>query len=330
MGKIAVVNSTGVAVTGNKVGNFKGGNGLSGGGNAGPGGDGWDAMGIYLANCAGCSVTQNTVHNIEGGVGGTSGPGGKSGYGGLGAGIRLANSPDCVANGNVVHDIAGGRGGRGGNQASGRQGGAGFGVYAQTSASALISGSLAYRVDGGEGGTKGNTQYGTTSNGPPGWSAGIYIKGSSGAKVASVTCVHIGVNGSGEGAGFVLGDGETTPVAVIDSIFAHTSGFCIDNFEANSADLIVASYLNLHDCAKGAYDQVTLGVYSDGDPLFVEPGNDNYHLQPESPCIDAGKGSSECLNEPAPNGCRINLGAYGNTPEATPKQGVNHCDECPF
>lgn len=61
------------------------------------------------------------------------------------------------------------------------------------------------------------------------------------------------------------------------------------------------------------------------DPLFVNPQRpepDNpesydFHLQQGSPCIDAGNPESDFCNEPQPNGCRIDMGAYGNTPEAT-------------
>jgi len=40
---------------------------------------------------------------------------------------------------------------------------------------------------------------------------------------------------------------------------------------------------------------------------------DNVH----SPCIDAGDPKSEYKNEPKPNGGRVNMGAYGNTEEAS-------------
>jgi len=36
-----------------------------------------------------------------------------------------------------------------------------------------------------------------------------------------------------------------------------------------------------------------------------------------SPCLDAGDPTSDWSNEPAGNGERINLGRYGNTPEAS-------------
>jgi hypothetical protein len=72
----------------------------------------------------------------------------------------------------------------------------------------------------------------------------------------------------------------------------------------------------------------------DGDPLFVDPENGDYRLRskrgrywPEhdvwvldratSPCIDGGDPSAEPLNEPEPNGSRINIGAYSGTSQAS-------------
>lgn len=93
-----------------------------------------------------------------------------------------------------------------------------------------------------------------------------------------------------------------------------------------------------YNCVYGndAYDYAGLtdgtghfGNFS-ADPLFVsppEPGPDgvwgttddiegDLHLLPDSSCIDAGDPESDFGREPEPNGNRINLGAYGNTPEA--------------
>ena len=36
-----------------------------------------------------------------------------------------------------------------------------------------------------------------------------------------------------------------------------------------------------------------------------------------SPCLDAGDPASNYSQEPQPNGNRINMGAYGNTPQAS-------------
>ncbi|NQT18596.1 MAG: M6 family metalloprotease domain-containing protein [Planctomycetes bacterium] len=72
----------------------------------------------------------------------------------------------------------------------------------------------------------------------------------------------------------------------------------------------------------------------DADPLFADPDNDDYHLKSArgrwnpatetwvtdtvtSPCIDAGDPGSDYSNEPEPNGGRINMGAYGNTAQAS-------------
>jgi formylglycine-generating enzyme required for sulfatase activity len=70
------------------------------------------------------------------------------------------------------------------------------------------------------------------------------------------------------------------------------------------------------------------------DPLFAStsPGSEDFHLQSvagrwsfggftndfsTSPAIDAGYPGSPFSNESSPNGGRINMGAYGNTPEAS-------------
>jgi hypothetical protein len=70
------------------------------------------------------------------------------------------------------------------------------------------------------------------------------------------------------------------------------------------------------------------------DPLFVDPENGDYRLLsnrgrywPEhniwvidrttSPCIDGGDPNTEPLDEPTPNGGRINMGAYGGTAQAS-------------
>jgi hypothetical protein len=69
-----------------------------------------------------------------------------------------------------------------------------------------------------------------------------------------------------------------------------------------------------------------------GVPLFVDPTNGNFHLQSRagywsngawtaatqtSWAVDAGDPGVDATNEPAPNGGRLNLGAYGNTGQAS-------------
>ncbi len=70
----------------------------------------------------------------------------------------------------------------------------------------------------------------------------------------------------------------------------------------------------------------------DSDPLVVDADGNDYHEKSvaghwtlsgyssdaeTSPCIDAGDPLSVYSNEPTPNGSRINMGAYGNTYQAS-------------
>ena len=64
-------------------------------------------------------------------------------------------------------------------------------------------------------------------------------------------------------------------------------------------------------------------------PYFVDPIAGDYHLQTSSPCIDAGDPTSPYSNEPQPNGGRVDMGAYGNTPEATSKSPDTDADNLP-
>ncbi len=54
-----------------------------------------------------------------------------------------------------------------------------------------------------------------------------------------------------------------------------------------------------------------------GDPRFVSLVDKDYHLAPDSPAIDAADPADPVDEEPAPNGGRRDVGAYGGTPEAT-------------
>lgn len=65
------------------------------------------------------------------------------------------------------------------------------------------------------------------------------------------------------------------------------------------------------------------------NPHFADLENGDYHLRSWSPCIDAGDPASDFTNEPAPNGGRVNMGAYGNTSEAALKSADQDADALP-
>jgi len=64
-------------------------------------------------------------------------------------------------------------------------------------------------------------------------------------------------------------------------------------------------------------------------PYFVDAPKGDYHLKSWSPCIDAGDPTCAFSKEPEPHGGRINMGAYGNTPQATCRSPDSDGDTLP-
>ena len=99
----------------------------------------------------------------------------------------------------------------------------------------------------------------------------------------------------------------------------------------DGAPTVTIDYNDVWDNPLGNYSGFTAGADDISvDPQFV--GESNYHLQSPvgsydagawvesagySRCIDAGDPSSDFSNELSPNGGRINMGAYGNTSQAS-------------
>lgn len=53
------------------------------------------------------------------------------------------------------------------------------------------------------------------------------------------------------------------------------------------------------------------------NPEFIFADGGDFHLASDSLCVDAGSPLSDYSLEPSPNGGRIDMGAYGNTANAT-------------
>ena len=90
-------------------------------------------------------------------------------------------------------------------------------------------------------------------------------------------------------------------------VWGNTAG--IDpNIRANNYGI---SYSNIEDSTFTGSGNIS------ENPRFEDVENQDYHLSSISTSIDAGDPGDEYVNEPIPNGGRINMGAYGNTAEAT-------------
>lgn len=161
----------------------------------------------------------------------------------------------------------------------------------------------------------------------------IYLKqGSGGALV--VNCTFYGNNVVRGFGGAIYSSGA--PLAITNSIFwANTRGYRLTGQQIFSSGSVSIDYA----CLPGtATDELyvggtrTVSNVITNDPLFANAGAHDLHLKSRggrwtssgwvtdaviSPCIDAGNPASAYDNEPAYNGGRINLGAYGNTAQAS-------------
>ncbi|MHA2344368.1 MAG: right-handed parallel beta-helix repeat-containing protein, partial [Candidatus Hodarchaeales archaeon] len=102
------------------------------------------------------------------------------------------------------------------------------------------------------------------------------------------TCVNNSTNGSYLGA-FFISTGAN--VNVINNITAFNGDYGFFNSGGNSN--IYIDYNDSYGNSQGNYYGYTPGAGSISlDPLFVYPGNNDYHLLVGSPCIDAGDPNS--------------------------------------
>jgi len=112
-----------------------------------------------------------------------------------------------------------------------------------------------------------------------------------------------------------------------DSIVANVSGYCLWNHADNSKLYLKADYSDLYLCGLGESSNATKQSHCmAADPLFFNPAAGLYSLKADSPCIDAGDPDSPFAKEPNPNGCAVNMGAFGNTEEAVSKDNAQHCE----
>jgi hypothetical protein len=120
-------------------------------------------------------------------------------------------------------------------------------------------------------------------------------------------------------------------MVVKNNIFAEIGLIALKEVDGSSSITYNAFWQNGTDFSNTSPG---VGNYLNINPLFTDAVNGDYHLQSQagrwdpnlsdwvvdvntSPCIDAGDPNSDWTGESWPHGSRINLGAYGRTPQAS-------------
>ena len=320
LGKIVVLESENVTIADNSLAGFEGEAGymLFGVDDTWGATPGEPGRGIYVNNCTSCEVSGNKVVAIKGGWGGVQTySDGVGAAGGDSAGIEIRGCQSCQLARNSVNKT------RGGNcpyilqEDAWGHGcrGVSYGIWNSSGAS--------FENNSAQQPQAGDSIYGCAK---PAYC--LHVEQVSGLIVKHLTCYGPGSE-CGIGHGIVLGDSQKTPVQVTNSIVSTMAGYCLIG-KANNAGLLAATYSDLHGCESAQASNATVSSGClDLDPLFLNPDEYNVSLSPTSPAVDKGHSAADCSSEPFPNGCRVNMGAYGNTAQAVSAPDADHCQVCP-
>jgi hypothetical protein len=235
-----------------------------------------------------------------------------AGVGGASVGIRVDGGQGTTMTANRATNITGGRGAGEEEMAAEERGlgGNATGYLLQD-----VAGGLTFSNN-----TAGHIAIGEGKTGA--WGACVDVVDGGPVTIAHLTCMNAP-------SGVLLQDGSTPSVELVNSIITTTEDGCLTNLQGSSTKLL-ATYSDLWQC--GNLEALNAEVDDScmaKDPLLVAQPKGEPALDPASPCIDAGDPEANCNLEAEPNGCQVNLGAYGNTPEATPKDGAENCPICP-
>jgi len=272
-----------------------------------------DGDGIRVTSCDGARIEANVIRGVDTT---NSTPAAEI------SGIRVERSSDCLVLGNLVARVIG-------SPNTGPMGGP-YGPFRGMDATGLILEEVATCTVSNN--AIADIRAGPTNQGSvdtqadDGTGACVRISKSTGLVLQHLSCHGISRGGpTGIGGGVLVLDDQEEPVDLNSSVISTVDGACLRS-ETGSASDLIADHSLLHACTGGQTDNATAdkGIL-DSDPLFRDPDNGDLHLKPGSPAIDAGDPDDPYSAEPAPDGCRVNMGAYGNTSSATSKSGVEHC-----
>ncbi|MEI6501976.1 MAG: right-handed parallel beta-helix repeat-containing protein, partial [Armatimonadota bacterium] len=158
-----------------------------------------------------------------------------------------------------------------------------------------------------------------------------------GATVTITNCTISG-NSSAKGGGISFTDDNSLTLKNTIIAFSPAGGGLEWHSGASSSPTAVLTYCDLYGNTGGNYgnwpDQTGKNGNVSKNPLFANVTKSDFHEKSKggrwnpalkawvidtvhSPCINAGDPASAFALEPAPNGGRINIGAYGNTAYAS-------------
>ncbi|OQY27159.1 MAG: hypothetical protein B6244_11515 [Candidatus Cloacimonetes bacterium 4572_55] len=153
---------------------------------------------------------------------------------------------------------------------------------------------------------------------------GIHINSSPNSTVSNLTVVNNTLFDISRD-GVTVGNGSKNlsyPNGVIKNNIIVKTGYSGIRIETSGC---LYDYNCFYDCPRDYVSEAARLDLSTHDllinPLFVDVVNGKFRLDSSSPCVDAGDPLSDYINEPDPNGKRINMGAYGNTNKAALSTG---------
>lgn len=328
----------GVQITGNRVSNVHGGKGGKATVPGQPGGDGGRAVGIQVDDAADVHLLDNVITGLVAGDAGaaTDGVWGSSGFA---YGVRIQDVSSATVQRLVVIDVSAGgsseaaglrignttlsaiedleiRRIRGGDLQPGETiGGDGVGVRMEDSAVDSMDRLLVHDLTAGMGALM---YRGAVC---------VWVEPLAELTIRNLSCAGLNAPADVWSRGVVHAMGGSEPVHLIDSIISGARDACVHGSAGlDSADETTAGSTILHGCETPLSKATASGPNLTEDPRFVDSGGGDLHLAPDSPGIDAGSPLSPWEDEPAPNGCRANMGVYGGTSEATSAPDAT-CDE---
>ena len=276
---------------------------------------GGEAIGILIQASAGNLVESASISELKGGVGGTGGWYGKGGIGGHSIALQIQASVGIKARSLVADALVGGDGGVAGKYETEQgPGGPASGVWVSTLPSVSLENLLVVDISGGVGSSAGAA-------------TGIRLDSDVGAADIRLSTVANLVGGNGTTGLYV---GPNCSVDLASAVISNIDGGAgVTNTADNEFSAVGLEYSLVFDCTGGStINTASLSSTCIGgsDPLFVLPGWGDFNLQANSPAIDTGDPNEAYGLEPAPNGCRVNMGAFGNTAEASTKALAPHCE----